>query len=109
LSGEERANAAETYEDGVWYRRTIELEKQGDASYILKSLGMSYIADIWINGEWVGYHEGGYTPFALDVAPYLKTGVNDIRVRIDNPPWGSRSDTIPALAGTDFFNYTGII
>jgi beta-galactosidase len=109
LSGEERANAAETYEDGVWYRRTLELEKQGDASYILKSLGMSYIADIWINGEWVGYHEGGYTPFALDVAPYLQTGVNDIRVRIDNPPWGSRSDTIPALAGTDFFNYTGII
>lgn len=110
LSGEERANAAETYEDGVWYRRSITLEaiREG-ASYTLKSLGMSYIADIWLNGCWIGYHEGGFTPFAFDVTPFLRAGDNEIRVRIDNPPWGSRNDTIPALAGTDFFNYTGII
>ncbi|XEC94237.1 glycoside hydrolase family 2 protein [Paenibacillus tarimensis] len=110
LSGEECAKAAETYEDAVWYRRTITLGAiRTDAAYTLKSLGMSYIADIWLNGQWVGYHEGGFTPFAFDVTPYLQPGDNDIRVRIDNPPWGSRNDTIPALAGTDFFNYTGII
>jgi beta-galactosidase len=110
LSGEERANAAETYEDGVWYRKSFTLEAvRADASYTLKSLGMSYIADIWLNGQWIGYHEGGFTPFAFDVTPFLRAGDNDLRVRIDNPPWGSRNDTIPALAGTDFFNYTGII
>jgi beta-glucuronidase len=110
LSGEERPNAAETYEDGVWYRRTITLEAiRADVSYTLKSLGMSYIADIWMNGHWIGYHEGGFTPFAFDITSFLRDGVNEIRVRIDNPPWGSRNDTIPALAETDFFNYTGII
>lgn len=110
LNGREAANAAETYEDGVWYCRTfhVDLTEPGQI-YTLKALAMSYVADIWINGEWAGYHEGGFTPFALDVTPLLHDGENEIRIRIDNPPWGSRIDTIPAVKGTDFFNYTGII
>jgi beta-galactosidase len=110
LSGEERAGSAETYEDGVWYRRMLQLDEvREDAVYMLKSLGMNYIADLWVNGQWIGYHEGGFTPFAFDVTPHLRDGENDVRIRIDNPPWGSRSDIIPAVASTDFFNYTGIV
>lgn len=110
LSGQERAGAAETYEDGVWYRRTFRLGRSdGAKAYTLKALGINYVADFWINGRWIGYHEGGFTPFAFDVTPFLREGDNEIRVRVDNPPWGSRHDTIPAVAGTDFFNYTGIV
>jgi len=110
LGGEERAGAAETYEDGVWYCRSFRLGSERDeAVYVLKSLGMSYIADVWVNGAWIGYHEGGFTPFAFDVTERLRAGMNELRIRIDNPPWGSRSDSIPAVAGTDFFNYTGIV
>lgn len=110
MTGEESAAGAETYEDGVWYRRTFELDDSWSGQAVtLKSLGVSYIADIWINGQWAGMHEGGFTPFALDVTPFVRSGANTIAVRVDNPPWGSRIDTIPAVAGTDFFNYTGII
>ncbi|NIK69303.1 glycoside hydrolase family 2 TIM barrel-domain containing protein [Paenibacillus sp. BK720] len=110
LTGLPEANAAETYEDGVWYRRAFAIASKNEGyAYTLKSLGISYVADIWINGEWVGCHEGGFTPFAFDLTAYLRTGDNEIRIRVDNPPWGSRADTIPADAGTDFFNYTGII
>lgn len=110
LSGEARANAAETYQDGVWYVREFELDKlESGKSYTLKALGISYVADIWMNGTWIGFHEGGFTPVAFDVSSFVRKGVNEIRIRIDNPPWGSRDDTIPAVAGTDFFNYTGII
>ncbi len=110
LTGKARAGAAETYEDGVWYRRSFVVEDKPDNTvYTLKALGISYVADIWLNGEWIGGHEGGFTPFAFDATSQLRAGENDIRVRVDNPPWGSRDDTIPAVAGTDFFNYTGII
>ncbi|WP_246469695.1 glycoside hydrolase family 2 TIM barrel-domain containing protein [Cohnella nanjingensis] len=110
LTGEAAANAAETFEDGVWYRRTFLVDGYSrDRAYTLKSLGVNYVSDFWINGHWIGYHEGGFTLFAFDVSPFLREGDNEIRVRVDNPPWGSRDDIIPAVAGTDFFNYTGIL
>lgn len=110
LTGEAEAKAAETYEDGVWYQRTFVVERlDSGLVYMFKSLGISYVADLWVNGCWIGYHEGGFTPFAFDVTAALREGENEIRIRVDNPPWGSRVDTIPAVAGTDFFNYTGIV
>lgn len=111
IQGLETANSMETYEDGVWYSRTFKLDKDWDNKAItLKFLSVNYVADVWVNGEWVGYHEGGYTPFAFDITPFVTIDkTNDILIRVDNPPWGSREDIIPAQAGTDWFNYTGII
>ncbi|WP_051287227.1 glycoside hydrolase family 2 [Paenibacillus taiwanensis] len=110
MTGEEFPAGAERYEDGVWYRRTFQVPLNWlEKAVTLKSLGISYICDIWINGQWAGYHEGGFTPFALDVTPMLCEGMNGVSIRIDNPPWGSRVDMIPARVDTDFFNYTGVI
>lgn len=111
LTGFEAAGAAETYQDGVWYRRNFSLNPEWKGKAVtLKCLSISYIADVWINGAWVGFHEGGYTPFALDLGPYLTYDQpNTLAIRVDNPPWGTRDETIPALEGTDFFNYTGIV
>lgn len=111
IRGKEEPNSSETYEDGVWYRRSFTLGSEWlNKSVTLHALAISYVADIWVNGHWVGYHEGGFTPFALDLTPFVKIGqLNTIALRIDNPPWGSRDDIIPATPGTDFFNYTGVI
>jgi beta-galactosidase len=111
LGGKAEARSAETYEDGVWYRRTFRLnEDWAGLAVTLHALSISYVCDIWVNGQWAGYHEGGFTPFALDLTPYITLeGPNVIAIRVDNPPWGSREDIIPATPGTDFFNYTGII
>ncbi|MDQ6421565.1 glycoside hydrolase family 2 TIM barrel-domain containing protein [Paenibacillus sp. LHD-117] len=110
MTDEESPSGAEHYENGVWYRRAFELGKEWNGKAVtLKSLGINYVCDIWINGKWAGYHEGGFTPFALDVTPLVKEGANTIVIRVDNPPWGSRIDTIPAIKDTDFFNYTGVI
>lgn len=111
IRGKEEANSSETYQDGVWYRRTFCLDAAwANKAVTLHALAISYVADVWVNGQWVGYHEGGFTPFALDLTPFVKIGeANTIALRIDNPPWGSRADIIPATPGTDFFNYTGVI
>ncbi|MBP3965525.1 glycoside hydrolase family 2 TIM barrel-domain containing protein [Paenibacillus lignilyticus] len=111
LQGIEAANSSETYENGVWYRRSFKLGTEWTGKAVtLHALSISYVADVWVNGKWIGYHEGGYTPFALDLSLHVRYGgENIIVIRVDNPPWGSRNDIIPATAGTDFFNYTGII
>jgi beta-galactosidase len=104
----------ETYEDGVWYRRTFTVPDTLQArTAVLKFLAANYVADVWLNGTYLGYHEGGYTPFSFDVSGVIRYDtINVIAVRIDNPSWGSRNDIVPY--GTvnhkpDWFNYTGII
>ncbi len=106
----EDPGGAETYEDGVWYRRTFTAENAWSGKYVkIIFYSVNYIADIWVNGVWVGYHEGGYTPFAFDISSYLNYGANNtIAVRVDNIPWGTRTDIVPAV-NSDLMNYTGII
>lgn len=75
----------------------------------LKFGAVRYVADVWLNGHYLGYHEGGDTPFALDATPVLIPGAfNNLVVRVDNPVWGTRDDIVPwGLA--DWWNYGGIV
>lgn len=96
-------------EIGGWYRRTFSVPASWEGSVATLKFGaVNYLADVWINGTWVGYHEGGYTPFAFDISPLLVAGQrNLIAVRVDNPQWGTRNDIVPwGLA--DWWNYGGI-
>ena len=109
-TGEESTVGMETYEDGVFYVAQFTLPDEFHNKVIyLKSMGISYVCDIFINDEYVGVHEGGFTSFAFDITSFVRKGLNEIIIRVDNPAWGTRVDTIPATGGTDFFNYTGII
>ena len=100
----------EYYEDGVWYRRSFNVpENLKGQRAIIKFHSVNYVADVWINGSYAGYHEGGYTPFAFDITPFVRFGEkNIIAVRVDNPAWGKRKDIVPFIK-VDWFNYTGII
>jgi beta-galactosidase len=104
------AYGPEDYQGGVWYRRSVFVPAEWAGQHVtFNALAINYIADIWVNGQWAGYHEGGYTPFALDIAPSLLYGEeNIIAIRVDNPEWGSRSDIVPGIT-PDWWNYTGII
>ena len=100
----------EYYENGVWYRRTFNVPDSLTGKFVkLMFYAVNYTADVWINGHYIGYHEGGYTSFAFDVSKFLNyNSPNLLAVRIDNPPWGSRNDIVP-YKECDWFNYTGII
>ena len=104
----------EPYEEGVWYRRSFTLPDTLNGRFTrLNFYAVNYIADVWLNGTYLGYHEGGYTPFAFDVTGALRYDTTNVLVvRVDNPVWGSRDDIVPY--GTishkpDWWNYTGII
>ncbi|GAA4187651.1 hypothetical protein GCM10022252_21610 [Streptosporangium oxazolinicum] len=98
----------EPYEDGIWYRRRFTVAHADGERVRLTFTAVNYVADVWVNGRWIGWHEGGYTPFALDITDALTGGENVLVVRVDNPPWGSRTDIVPAVP-SDWWNYTGII
>ena len=96
-------------ETGAWYRRDVQLPAGFAGRTILLRFGAAnYLADVWLNGVWLGYHEGGSTPFAFDASAAARPGErNVVAVRVDNPPWGSRNDIVPwGLA--DWWNYGGL-
>lgn len=97
------------YQGGTWYRRKFTIPTDyKDKFFRLQFEGVNYIADVWINGKWVGSHEGGYTPFSFDITPYIAAGSeNTIAVRVDNIPWDSRNDIVPYKT-CDWWNYGGI-
>jgi hypothetical protein len=96
-------------ETGGWYRRSFNVPPSwADRAITLKFDAVNYIADVWLNGRYLGYHEGGYTPFAFDVTAALRPGErNVLAVRVDNPAWGTRTDIVPWGLG-DWWNYGGI-
>jgi len=100
----------EYYEDGVWYRYKFNVSDSLSNSFSkLMFYAVNYTADIWLNDEYIGYHEGGYTSFALNVSNQINyTQENTLAIRVDNPPWGTRKDIIPFYK-SDWFNYAGII
>ena len=96
-------------ETGAWYRHTFAMPAAWNGLAVtLKFAAVNYVADVWVNGTYLGYHEGGYTPFAFDVTRAVHPGESNlIAVRVDNPAWGTRNDIVPwGLA--DWWNYGGI-
>lgn len=67
-----------------WYR--LELERpDGGARHWLEFGAASLVADVWLNGEELGRHRGGFTQFRFDVTERLRAdGPNVLLVKVDN-------------------------
>lgn len=50
----------------VWYRRTFAVPVRGP-TVLLHFGAVDYQATVWVNGQLVAEHEGGYTPFTCDI------------------------------------------
>ncbi len=77
----------------AWYCRrfTLPLAVASDfdaASSLLKLQfdGVDYAADVWLNGQYLGFHEGYFQPFGFDLARLINpTGPNELLVRVNSP------------------------
>jgi hypothetical protein len=69
-----------------WYRRTVSLpEVPDDARVILHFGAVDYEATVWVDGQRVICHEGGYTPFCIDVSEWAARSV-EVVVRAHDDP-----------------------
>jgi beta-glucuronidase len=92
------------YEGLVWYQRDFDFHPQAHHRTFLHIGAANYKALIWINGQHVCDHEGGYTDFDCEATPQLHAGKNFIVVAVDAT---RQADGVPT-ATTDWFNYGGI-
>ena len=65
---------------------------------------MNYLADVYLNGEKIGSHEGGFTPFQFEITKKVRNGDNTVIVKANN---NRRGNGLPGY-GYDWFNYGGI-
>ena len=98
------AERYDIFEGVCWFAREFEApEAVPGAIARLRFGAVNYLANVYLNGEKVGTHEGGYTEFALDVSGKLKPGVNHLAVQVDNRAMITKW---PPCLG--YFNYGGI-
>ena len=73
-----------TEKDELWYRRTFSVPAAWKGSNVLLNFGaVDWKADVFVNDILVGSHTGGFTPFSLDITPYLKAkGDQKLVVRV---------------------------
>jgi beta-galactosidase/beta-glucuronidase len=57
-----------------WYERDFELERREGTRALLHFGAVDYQARVWINGFPVAEHEGGHTPFSIDITRALRPG-----------------------------------
>ena len=78
-----RANA----EGVAWYRKQFDAPASWKGKSIRLQFGaVNYLAEVWLNGELVGYHEGGYDPFEFDIDDIVQYGkTNTLILRVISP------------------------
>lgn len=76
----------------VWYRRAFDVPaEQRGRNVVLHFQGVDYLAKVWVNGEYVGSHEGGYAAFSFDVTSLLRSdGANEIVVKAEDAESGTQ-------------------
>ncbi len=87
-----------------WYRRSFRLPERFQAKQLrLEFEATDYYADVYLNGEFVGRHEGYIDPYDFDVTDRAKVGKeNQIVVRVWTPVsyyWKHRPYTIKGAYG----------
>ena len=71
----------------AWYRRHFTVDPEtlistSENAAILHFGAVDYHASVWLNGEYVGEHEGGYLPFEFEVINLLRSSGNELLVRV---------------------------
>jgi beta-glucuronidase len=92
------------YQGLVWYERKFDAQPKPGMRQFLRFGAVNYRATVWLNGKKVGAHEGGFTPFAIEVTGVVRPGENRIVVAADSQ---SSATTVPPSV-TDWENYGGI-
>ena len=92
------------YEGTVWYKRSFNYYPKIGRRFFLYFGAINYNAKVYFNGEKVGEHIGGFTPFNFEVTSLMKNGENYVVVKVDNK---RTREGVPTL-NTDWWNYGGI-
>ncbi len=86
----------------LWYSRRVTAEKK-DGRILLHFGAVDQTAEIYVNGEKIGSHVGGYTPFSFDITDYVNNSDFELTVKVTDV-----SDTASHSRGKQKFRRGGI-
>jgi beta-galactosidase len=108
--GNARAATSNSIQGVGWYRHGFKVAAlPAGKHYFLQFDGVGEIADVWLNGQYLGSHKGAFQRFRFDATKAIKAGDNVLVVKADNskPAPGSPTQDIIPLSG-DFLVHGGI-
>lgn len=83
----------------VWYRKSFTLPKtSSDKKIFIEFEGVRQIADVYINGHYLGKNQTGFIPFGYDLSKYIKFGeTNVVSVKVNNDRADNFRDNFPLV------------
>ncbi|WP_285695180.1 glycoside hydrolase family 2 TIM barrel-domain containing protein [Actinomadura sp. NBRC 104412] len=85
------------------YVKRLEVPKDWEGRRtFLRFEGVTSAYFVWVNGRYVGYDQGGYTPAEFDISDHVRPGGNTVAVQVHR--WGAGS----YLEDVDQWRYSGI-
>jgi len=104
------------YEGSVWYRTKFDLAPEANLTasnapalapgrrLFVYFGAANYESDVYLNGQKLGKHLGGFTPFAYEITRLVQPQGNSLVVRVNN---NRHAEAVPTV-NTDWWNYGGI-
>ncbi|MEL6892443.1 MAG: glycoside hydrolase family 2 TIM barrel-domain containing protein, partial [Actinomycetota bacterium] len=94
------------YEGTVWYRRKLRIEAgRFDGRRVFLHVGAAnHTSRVFLDGDELAMHAGGFGPFAVDLTGRLAPGEHSIVIQVDNR---REPDRIPAMR-SDWWNFGGL-
>jgi hypothetical protein len=94
----------------AFYRTTFEVKSsdfKSKTSWVCFS-GVDYKCDVYLNNNYIGSHEGFFSPFEFDVSQYIKAGANTLTVKVDNDGIYEGNFLTGAISGDKLYGATGL-
>ena len=92
------------YEGSVWFKKDFSYNKKSGTRTFIYFGAVNYEAMVYLNGDKIGEHIGGFTPFNFDITDKVKDGDNFVVVRVNNE---RKPEGVPTV-NADWWNYGGI-
>ncbi len=97
------------YEGTVWYRTTVQVDAVDPATdptnrTFVHVGAANHTARVFLDGEELGCHVGGYGPFAVEVTGRLTPGTHSLVIQVNNR---REPDRVPAMR-SDWWNFGGL-
>ena len=72
-----------TADDALWYSTRFSIPKKWKGQEIwLNFQAVDWSTEVWLNGQRVGSHTGGYTAFSFNITPYIVKGKQQLVVKV---------------------------
>lgn len=92
------------YEGTVWYKKSFDYAVKEGTRLFVHFGAANYHAIVYLNGEKLGEHTGGFTPFVFEITGKVSEKENFLVVKVDNK---RHREAVPTV-NTDWWNYGGL-